>query len=210
MLHSGSRALLVLLLVLLPAGARAALTLTSVALDVQVEGTNGTDTSSQVDVHGHRHGDRDSEGHASCRRAPRSTFPARGGDELHTDAEPATQTAFDQLFPTTARDFKIELTPGASGRRPRSPTRCRSRGRSSLRPPSAHRGPTDGRSHLLEVRFSACACVHRSRRRASCCRGRPRSRTPICPPARPAGCPRIRSRQQQFQRQGHAQDERRP
>lgn len=108
MLHSGSRALLALLLTLLPAAADAALTLTELALSVRVKATNGTDGAFAVtfSVTGTELG--------TATVTPQGV----GGTAIDLPCTAATscsltqnlsKTQFDQLFPSSARDFKIDL-----------------------------------------------------------------------------------------------------
>jgi len=109
MLHSGSRALLTLVLLLLPAAARAALTLTTVTLDVQVQATNGTDDAFKVTftVAGTEV--------ATATVTPQGaggaaiSLPCTGGTSCSLTQD-LNQTQFNALFPTSARDYKIDLT----------------------------------------------------------------------------------------------------
>ncbi len=109
MLHSGSRALLLSLLTLVPSAAAAQFTLTELALSVRVKATNGTDSVFEVTF-----------SVAGTELGTATVTPqGPGGTAIDLPCSSATscsltqnltKAAFDQLFPSSARDFKIDLT----------------------------------------------------------------------------------------------------
>lgn len=109
MLHSGSRALLVLLLSMLPVGAQAALTLTSVALAADVGGTNGTDSSFKVTFTIAGTEIQTATVTPQGIGSTAITLPCTAGTTC-TATLTLTQTQFNQLFPTSGQNYKIDLT----------------------------------------------------------------------------------------------------
>jgi len=161
--NAGFRAAFAVLVMLLPAGAHAALTLTKLELDVQIQATNGVDSSFTVKFT--VTGTEIATATVTPQGAGGSAInvPCTAGTTC-TVTQNLTQTEFNQLFPATARDYKLDLTQVSPGTETITDTVSFTL---PTVPSPAISAPQPGQAvdpTSLEVKFSACsACTQQTK-----------------------------------------------